>query len=43
MGDYEVAVVGGGPAGVVAALASATLGAKTILIEKYGFLGGVGV
>jgi len=37
---YEVVVIGGGPAGVLAALASATLGAKTLLIEKYGFLGG---
>ena len=38
--NYDVAVVGGGPAGVGAALASARNGAKTILIEKNGVLGG---
>jgi ribulose 1,5-bisphosphate synthetase/thiazole synthase len=37
----DVLVVGGGTAGVVAALAAAETGAKTILIEKGGFLGGV--
>lgn len=38
---YEVAVCGGGPAGLMAAIASARNGARTILIERYGFLGGM--
>lgn len=37
---YDVAVIGGGPAGTVAAIASARMGARTILIERNGFLGG---
>lgn len=32
--QYEVAVLGGGPGGYVAAIASAQLGMKTVLIEK---------
>ena len=38
--DADVIVCGGGPAGVAAAIASARKGAKTILIEQYGVLGG---
>ena len=38
--ECDVLVAGGGTAGVVAALAAARNGAKTILIERYGFLGG---
>ncbi|MGI6166671.1 MAG: FAD-dependent oxidoreductase [Eubacteriales bacterium] len=41
MAKYDVAVCGGGPAGIIAAVAAARNGAKTILIEKYGFLGGM--
>src|SRR5437764_12784064 len=41
-GDYEVVVLGGGPAGIAAAVASARAGRSTILIERYGFLGGMG-
>ena len=41
-GDYEVVVVGGGPAGIAAALAAARSGRSTICIERYGFLGGAG-
>jgi hypothetical protein len=41
-GDYEVVVLGGGPAGITAALAAGRKGRKTILIEGYGFLGGAG-
>lgn len=41
-GDYEVVVVGGGPAGIAAALAAARAGRSTICIERYGFLGGAG-
>lgn len=38
----EVLVLGGGPAGVAAALAAARLGRATVLVERYGFLGGMG-
>lgn len=40
-GETEVIVVGGGPAGVAAAVASARNGADTVLIERYGCLGGL--
>lgn len=40
--EYDVIVAGGGPAGVTAAVAAARNGAKTLLIERYGFLGGMG-
>ena len=38
--EADVLVVGGGPAGLGAAIASARHGAKTMLVERYGFLGG---
>jgi len=41
-GDYEVVVLGGGPAGIAAAASAAAQGRKTILVERYGFLGGAG-
>src|ERR1700688_1324326 len=41
-GEYEVAVLGGGPAGIAAAVASARAGRRTLLIERCGFLGCVG-
>src|SRR4051812_2020112 len=41
-GEYEVVVLGGGPAGVAAAAAAAGLGRRTLLVERYGFLGGMG-
>lgn len=37
---YDVIVVGGGPAGIMSAMASGKLGAATLLVEKNGFLGG---
>lgn len=40
MNDIDVLVVGGGNAGCAAALAAARHGAKTMLVERYGFLGG---
>jgi len=39
--ETDVLVVGGGPAGVGAALGAARTGAKTLLIESCGFFGGV--
>src|SRR5205809_8113313 len=41
-GEYEVVVLGGGPAGIAAAVAAARAGHRTLLIERYGFLGGMG-
>ncbi len=38
----DVLVVGGGPAGVVAALAAVAQGVSVLLVERYGFLGGMG-
>lgn len=40
MGTYDVIVCGGGPAGCAAALYSARHGARTLLIEREGYLGG---
>jgi hypothetical protein len=41
-GEFDVVVLGGGPAGLAAATAAARRGAKTLLVERYGFLGGMG-
>ena len=37
----EVLVIGGGPAGTVAAVAAARCGADTVLLERYNHLGGL--
>ena len=37
---YDVLVAGGGPGGLAAAIAAARNGARTLLVERYGFLGG---
>src|SRR4029079_19023604 len=42
IGEYEVVVLGGGPAGIAAAAAAARAGRSTVLVERYGFLGGAG-
>lgn len=39
--DVDVLVCGGGPAGTAAAIAGARAGAKTMLLERYGALGGL--
>ena len=38
--DADVVVVGGGSAGLAAAITASRLGAKTVLVERYGFFGG---
>src|SRR5260370_29131122 len=40
-GEYEVVILGGGPAGIAAAVAAARCGRRPLLIERYGFLGGM--
>jgi hypothetical protein len=40
--EADVVVVGGGPGGIGAALAASRNGADTVLIERYGYLGGMG-
>lgn len=41
-GEFDVVVVGGGPAGIMAAASAARTGHSVILLERYGFLGGAG-
>ena len=39
--EVDVAVIGGGPGGLPAAIAAAKRGANTLIVERYGFLGGM--
>ena len=39
--EVDVVVVGGGPGGCAAAITAARNGAKTVLLERYGHLGGM--
>src|SRR6185436_252108 len=39
-GTYDVIVAGGGASGLIAAVAAARLGARTLLLERQGCLGG---
>ena len=41
-GEFDVVVIGGGPAGITTAAAAARAGRSTLLVERYGFLGGAG-
>jgi len=42
VGTFNVIVLGGGPAGITAAVAAARAGQTVLLVERYGFLGGMG-
>ncbi len=39
--SYDVVILGGGPAGAVAAIAAARQGVRVLLVERYGYLGGM--
>lgn len=39
--EYDVVIAGGGTAGVIAAIAAARNGAKTVLVEGKGYVGGI--
>src|SRR5262249_37983634 len=41
VGETDVLVVGGGPAGQAAAVAAARAAARVTLLERYGYLGGL--
>ncbi|MEX1115933.1 MAG: FAD-dependent oxidoreductase [Akkermansiaceae bacterium] len=41
-GRFDLAVIGGGSAGLAAAVTAARTGARVLLIERCGFLGGMG-
>ena len=39
--EADVVIVGGGPAGIAAAIAAGRQGVRTVLVERYGFVGGM--
>jgi hypothetical protein len=41
-GEFDVVVVGGGPSGLAASVSAARHGSRVLLVERYGFLGGMG-
>jgi hypothetical protein len=41
-GEYDLVVLGGGPAGIAAAAVASRAGLATLIVERYGFLGGMG-
>jgi hypothetical protein len=41
-GEYDLVVLGGGPAGLMAAAAAGRAGREVLLVERHGFLGGMG-
>lgn len=41
LGTYDVVVFGSGPAGIAAAIAASRLGVRVLIVEQYGFLGGL--
>jgi ribulose 1,5-bisphosphate synthetase/thiazole synthase len=42
LGEFDVVVAGGGPAGLGAAMAASRAGARVLLLERHAFLGGIG-
>ena len=39
--EYDVVIIGGGTSGVAAGLQSARLGARTLIVEEFDWLGGM--
>ena len=38
--NYDLIIVGAGPAGIAAAISASRCGADTLLVERYGCVGG---